>query len=390
MRIYSYNLILAFVFASLSPLASAAIDDNAATVLLRTSCTENNTALDNCFQTTNELSIWMLLTRRPNAAAPLKVDMGPGTFGRLAITCDPANGYTGHISFQGSGPDQSKFSYAAGGNGPFGIIDVRNCTNMAFSDLKVEATPVGFAYGYIEWRGGGTSHWNNVLAIVSARGWQEPECGATKGQHYWFSSRFVSHAVINIGKAYESSCDDSWFFGSEITFTTELLGTFGAALPATYHTLIARNGTELHVYGSVIRALAPAPSGSTSDGSLNIVTATTNGQIHIHGTGIDGIAGDAKNIVALAANTGGFIHANVSSYVLSTVGGAVTRIANNGGDVRAPYMWYQQADPPAISSVTGADTAVITNTSDGQPHLVVYSTNCPSGWFDTTAVQCRP
>jgi len=392
MRYLIGKLLLAASLISISQITLADIDDNAARIALRTSCTENGTTLDNCFETVSALTSWMSVTRKPNASTPLDVDMGPGTFGRLPVICDPANGYTGYISFNGSGPRHSVFSFAAGGAPPFGIVEVRNCTNMAFSNLKIEATPVGFAYGYIEWYGGGTSHWNNVVAEVTARGWQEFDCAETPGSHYWFSSRIISRPVSNIGKTYEASCDNSWFFGSELVFNTDKPGSFGGdgGVPGTtYRTLIANNGTEIHVYGSNIRALSEH-GGASGTGTLVAATANSGSQIHIHGTGIDLIVNDNKDIVALSATTGGMIHANESAYVMETPGGTATRVSNNGGNIMAPYLWQEGATPPDITSANGSDIAVITDTGDGQPHMTISSTSCASGWYDTAISQCVP
>lgn len=103
---------------------------------------------------------------------------------------------------------------------------------------------------------------------------------------------------------------------------------------------------------------------------------------------------EPRNIVVLSAATGGTIHANGSSYNLSTVGGTVTRVVNNGGHIHAPYLWEHIPDPatvPNFTSVTGADmTTVTTGTSDGQPHLLIYSTNCASKWYDSVDKACRP
>jgi len=327
------TITLSTLFFSLS--AHAVIDNQAQTIQLRTSCSTNGNAIDNCFETTAALSNWMSTTRHPNISTPLEVEMGPGKFGRLAMTCDTTNNYTGYVSFNGAGPEQSSFVFSATGNPPFGVFTIRNCTGMAFNNLKVSSGTSGFAYGYIQWQGGGTSRWSNVDVSVSARGWEETACGATRGLHYWFGSRYTTHAVSNIGIGYKSSCDDSWFFGSEITFTTLPLGTFGGNSSGDFSTLIATNNTEIHVYGSVIRALTGEGS---QTGSMTAVSSTTGSQVHLHGTGIDVIVKDVKNAVALSAGSGSAIHANQSSYFMTTASGSVTRIVNNGGLVRAPLV----------------------------------------------------
>ena len=144
----------------------------------------------------------------------------------------------------------------------------------------------------------------------------------------------------------------------------------------------------MHVYGSVIRSLSG--SGITTSSAV-AASASGTGKLHIHGTGIDVISTAANNIVALSASTGGEIHANVSSYNLTTGnGGTVTRISNTGGHVHAPYLWQEHPTPPSIISQDGADTAVVTSTTGGTPRFVIYSTACPSKWFDVGSNACRP
>lgn len=379
-----------FVFLSsliFSSAASAVIDNNASVVRLRTTCQDGTVTLDNCFTTMGSLTSWINNTRLPRASSPLLVEIGAGTFGRLALTCNASAGYTGYTSFAGAGPEQTIILFGASSVPPYGVIESNDCTNLSFSGLTVRDG----GYGYIVWNGGGMSHWSNVVVDVSARGWSEDVCGTAKGQHYWFGSRFVNRAVVTIGSAYNASCDDSWFIGSEITLTTRKRGIFSSG-SASFVTINATNGTEVHIYGSVVRAIGPDPS--TFTGTLTAVQATSNAQVHLHGTGIDALSMEPRNIVVLSAATGGMIHANGSSYNLSTVSGTVTRVLNNGGHIHAPYLWEHIPDPTAIpnfTSVTGADmTTVTTGTSDGQPHLVIYSASCTSKWYDTVDKVCRP
>jgi hypothetical protein len=74
--------------------ASAAVDNDAAVVQVRSQCMESGAALNNCFTDTYSLATWMKDIRRPNAAKPLEVRIGPGTFGGLAMRCNSATGYT--------------------------------------------------------------------------------------------------------------------------------------------------------------------------------------------------------------------------------------------------------------------------------------------------------
>lgn len=357
--------------------ASAAVDPAAAVVKLRNSCTENGVTFDNCFTSLAGLTSWMAGTRKPNANSPLKVEIGPGTFtGQLLIECDPAGNYTGYTSFEGAGSGQAIIkgqSY----NAP---VTVSSCTNLSFSHLTINGT----LYGGVLWNGGGSSKWTDVEIIAVARAWYEEQCDSTRGSHYWFGSKLTATPAFSIASTYRATCDESWFFGSEITVSVPAnaypVGN-GAAVSASASGII-------HVYGSVLRALIDGPGSAPAARVGNLGNGTTGGEIHIHGTGIDGISTTGKNIVALYAADNGFIHANETAYNLSTTG-TITRIQNQGGHVHAPYLWQNHPEAPVITSDNGADMAVVTNTSNGQPHLVIYSTSCASKWFDTVTQACR-
>ena len=90
-----------------------------------------------------------------------------------------------------------------------------------------------------------------------------------------------------------------------------------------------------------------------------------------------------------ADHSHGTIHANQAAYNLDGKGGPVARIVNFGGHIHAPYFWEAHDAPPAITSVTGADTAVVTNNTDGRPHIVIYDSTCTSKWYDTATKLCR-
>ncbi|MEW6331792.1 MAG: hypothetical protein AB1560_10060 [Pseudomonadota bacterium] len=358
--------------------ASAAIDPAAAVVKVRKSCTENGVALDNCFTSLTAVTDWMATTRKPNASAPLEVEIGPGTFGQTLIECSPGDNYTGHTSFEGAGNGQTiikGISY----NSP---LTVYSCTNLSFSHLTINGT----LYGGVLWNGGGTSKWSDVEVIGAARAWYEEGCDSSRGSHYWFGSKLTAIAppMFGIGSTYQATCDESWFFGSEITIsvpTNAYQVGIGGAVSA------GGNGI-IHVYGSVLRALVDGPGSAPAARVGNLGNGTTGGEIHIHGTGIDLISQTGRNVVALKASDNGMIHANGATYNMSTTG-TKTRIVNTGGHVHASYLWEEHAEAPAITSVNGADMAVVTNTADGQPHLVIYSSSCASKWFDTVTGACR-
>ena len=321
---------------------------------------------------------WMMDTRKPNASYPLHVSIGPGAFAsegaQLSINCNPTDGYTGYTTFTGSGSSHTVINGTH--NSKKGALLVQNCTDLNFSDLKLTT---GNLYGGVYWLGGGNSRWTNVTFDTKANAWYEDPltCGATRGKHYWFSSKL--NVIPDQGAAftYFANCDESWFFGSEVKAT--ISGT-GVADPRGV--VYAKNQGIVHLYGSNLVSMANIVSGVPA-----AAMAENGGQVHIHGTGIDVIDTAGNDIIALKVASNGSIHANASAYNLQSTG-TITRLSNTGGSISAPYQWKQNNQPPVIVSEHGADTAVVTDTADGQPHPVIYSTSCVSNWFDTITGLC--
>lgn len=374
-----YSITLAVTCFIQSAVVYAAVDPAAASVMLRTSCTENNILMNNCFTSMQDVALWMQSTRKPNASSPLKIDIGPGTYsGRVEITCNPADNFTGYTSFSGSGADQSKFTSATGQ----GVMKFAACTKMNFSHLRAGDT----AYGGIIWAGGGDSTWNDVILESPNNVWYEEGCAETRGSHYWHSSVLRSNSVFGDLKVYNASCDESWFFGSEITGTVHV----DSPTNTSGQVISAKSKGIVHVYGSVIRALIDNENDPTK---ISVVLAggaraSAGGEVHIHGTGIDVICPAGAGAIVHQALSGGLIHANQAAYNLQTTG-QITRILNSGGHIHASYAWEPHPEAPAILSVDGADTAVVTNTVDGLPHTVIYTSICPSNWYDTSINACR-
>ena len=246
-------------------------------------------------------------------------------------------------------------------------------SDLEFSDLTIKATTS--ALHSMDWSGSGTSTWSGVDIIGNAYGWYD-----LGGTHYWFSSRIINKAGSGVSRCYFTS-GVNWFFGSEIVAEA----TSGPVDDAVAFEV--RTGAEVHVYGGAIRVVV---SGAGISTTVNAARASgTGAEIHIHGTGIDVISTPANNIVALSAESGTKIHANASAYNLSTgAGGTITRIVNNGGHVHAPYVWEEHPTPPNIVSVTGADQAVITQTANGHPSIVIYDASCTSKWYNTGTQAC--
>lgn len=384
------NLLMGLMI--IAPLTSyAAFDADAATVHLRFSCSEGGKVIDNCYEATQAKALftWITDVRKPKAVSPLTVKIGEGQFlfdqityaarqdkmNEIVLYCDGPSGFEGYITFQGAGRSATTIGY----NGGY-TLNVDACEGLTFKDLKLSG--YGNSGGLVRWTGGGSSVWENVDTDSQFSTWSSRAgtCGAVRGKHYWFASRISNHHVFNHAVGYQEECDESWFFGTEIQNTATSGGTGNAVFSI-------KSAGEVHVYGGVIRSNATGQL--NLDDALKAVEVSGGGNIHIHGTGIDVISTTANDIIVFDVGAGGVVHAMESAYNLSTAEGTRTRIKNNGGTANASYLWQSGAEAPDIVSVTGADTAMITNTSDGHPHQVVYDSSCSSSWYDTTINACR-
>jgi hypothetical protein len=335
--------------------------------------------MTNCGTTLADFQSWMDTYKQPSATKPLLVNIGPGAFGG-SITC---NGYS-NLSIRGAGQQQTTIN----GNNNTGY-DIRgtNCTNLNVQDLTL-STVLG-VLSPASWQGTGSSTWINVtIEPVTIYAWTETACPSDPTQapvHRWFSSR-----LGGLVKTYEAQCSDNWFFGSQLYVTA--IGGDAKVLYAHAYAL-GPYTPMFHVYGSNITVTLPtgiAANPITSNGSgVFAVDAGPGSMVHIHGTGIDVTGNGSTNQIGALVSTGGMIHANNTAYNLDAGGGSIARIINFGGIIKAPYVWEQGSNPPSITSVTGADTAVITSTSDGHPHVVIYDSTCPSSWYDTVAHACH-
>jgi hypothetical protein len=393
----------------LSPAAHAVIDADATVVKLRTSCNEGGTTLNNCFvaletiggNPLSGLQAWV--DARASNAPPLVIEIGPGTFKNF--NCDNKN----DISLKGSGPEVTKLSGTILSYG----IQAWNCQRFNVQDLSVVSP--GFA---VVWNGTGSSRWTNVTVEGADLGaWVDgldpTGCPAvtntTKPVHYWFNSRLRGR-----GQNYIAYCSENWFFGSEFTVTGKsgfftssssalVVGTSGASTTAK---------PEVHVYGSVVRVMVgtsdsyPAPTPGVTNGVIAVV-ASKDGEVHLHGTGIDVIntGGLGSTIAALSAYEGGSIHAHGSAYNLKKGNGTSAKVVriladtNPATHVHAPYQWEEHTTLPVITSVTGADMAIETDcaatgctTVGTEAHLFIYRTACTGAngpWWDIIAKKCR-
>jgi len=364
-----------FLLISQQSAASLTISDPATdTVHLKTDCS----GVSNCATTMNELITWIWSVRQPSSSSPLLVKIGTGEF--AYFSSNPFTGgfcsSGGHVTFLGSGKGNTRINNQSTFNG----ISIQDCHNLVFQDLTFDFADT--VYG-IFWKGGGSSSFNNIELIGGGTAWYDEGCGDEKQVHYFIGSQVRAKSYLyGLTSAYFTRCAETWFIGSEIV---------GESDGTPVHTIFAEGDPEVHVYGSSLRALSAPGIDITSADGLAAVSARNGSNVHIHGTGIDVISADANNVTALRASNGGHIHANQSSFVLETgIGGSKTRLANNGGHIVSPYLWGDVDVTSGVTSIHGADISVSTDTTDGQPHILIYSDNCASNWFDSTANQCRP
>ncbi len=356
----------------------AAIAPDADVAYLRKDCSEDGVAIPNCVTTAKEIMDW-LIVRQPTAASPATVEIGPGQFSP-GFSCNGVSNF----SLKGSGRGKT----IIGRSGQL-AFQARNCFNVNVQHLTITG---GFP-APVYWLESGSSNWLDVELRGALYGWSETACvGLTQRPvHRWFSSTI--HATGKV--AYNASCSENWFYGSEII--VEGNGAVGGIRGITTHGVDGGPAPETHVYGSVIRVLpAPGasfntPSGSGDASGMVAVTAGLNAEVHVHGTGIDVIGNDVPNdIAALAVADGGTIHAAQSAFVMDTpMPGKIYRIKNDGGTVKAPFLWESSVLLKNLISESGADRT--TEVIDGLPHPMVYTPACTTNgpWLDTLTGQCR-
>lgn len=381
------SLLLSF---SLVPAHAAITITNPGTshVDLRTDCSGSL----NCADNLEELLTWVWTQRVPSATNPLVIDIGPGNFsaqGAQSLGGGAFCNNAGWVTFRGAGRENTVIIK---GVGSLTTIDIVNCTQIAFQDLTIDS---GSSIYGLYWTGGGSSSYSNVTLTGKSYPWYD-SCGSSpRSVHYWSGSRILTSGDANRAVAYLSRCAESWFYGTEIVAHANI--NTREIIP------IDNQGGEIHVYGGVIRALSDPGITLTGLGVklFTAVNTTANGETHIHGTGIDVISAEGNPVSSLTAGSGGHIHAAQSSYILQTgANGTASRIVNNGGHVHAPFLWEHVPDtdgnPLTVDtnffSVNGADmTVVTTDTSDGHPHIAVYSSACGANakWYDQVDKVCR-
>lgn len=391
----------------------SALNDPAATVVhLRKSCG----TMENCVTTMAEVTNWLWSVRNPTPSSRVLVDIGPGEFGMFTCISTP-EATRGYVTLRGSGPETTKimagkYTGPTQGSATQAIL-VDGCREMVFEDLSavIPSTTNDPLLYTIRWLGEGNSTWNNVkvenlsnASAFRAAAWYQPNCGNGTSLHYWFASKFrvVAGNAGNVS-GYVNNCGESWFYGSEI----EMVADSGTSNNANM-TGIELGGGQVQLFGSSIRVLVDPANPLQGNlarmmGVSSHLFAEDSGMFHMHG-GVVSVNAKASsgNFDVSGITTNAMIHTSGVAFVLNppTGGGQGIRITNPMAE--SAVDWPQSENPPAIASVTGADTFMETDcdatgncdtpTGTTHPNMMVYDTSCAGAggqWFNITRNACR-
>ena len=392
---FSILLAIGLAYAASAPNKAAAqsMDDDARVVELRSSCLVDGSTLDNCFETSADLTDWLWNGGRPSAPNSLDqvlVRVGPGDFDRLECT----GAMNGWVSFQGAGREHSHFVEAAPSAAPDpalalacpGGVTIKDCTNLSFSDLSARGNTRGVVVA-----GDGSTTWTSVDIVADdegaptcllpfASGWYDVN-GTGAGLNFFWNTRIVGRGSSGIVAAFIAGSSESWIYSGDI-----LLDVTGAATL----TDVVTSGTtaDVRMFGTTVRGVAsPATSGL-------IYGLRATGNIHMHGGIVnltakgDGSAGPVT-LVSVAGQAGGFVHTPETAFVLPGHSNT-TRIritADNPQKVQSPFLWPPSQDPPPIASTDGSDMFVKTNggASGTESVLYLFDNDCPSPHWRSAA-----
>lgn len=350
---------------------NAAIDEDAQIVNLRKNCLEDGAEVPNCFISSSAVMDWIQNIR--TVTKPLTINVGPGKHDYFKCV------NTNKLSIKGSGPTQSFFSG----------LHASNCFDLNVQDVTV----TNWFPSPIYWSGDGSSIWTNVQVIGSIYAWTETGCDqiTKRPLHKWFASQLKSNSKT----VYLSACSENWIFGSELVLTgADLNGVKNGVMVG------AANGEntnpELHLYGGNLRVIL---QDDITYSDMTAVYAGRNGEVHIHGTGIDVVGNNINNnVTALRGEDGGMIHAAQSAFVMKTEGdGKIIRINNVDGisKIMAPYLWEKEILSKGNNFISddGADrtTEIVCDTQSCSPHSYIYMSSCTTNgpWFDIATNSCR-
>ncbi|HED32760.1 MAG TPA: hypothetical protein ENJ08_00890 [Gammaproteobacteria bacterium] len=412
MKSLSIKFLTALIFQLLSnSISVAAIQPGATVVQLRKDCG----TLDNCFSTMPSLLDWIWGSgapgespRNPSASLPLTVNIGPGEYQPFICRNGPGSSVPkGFVSLIGSSRDATKIILRENieGGPPIQVpVRLANCTNLSFSRLAVITTSANVNIGYaIYWTGTGTSTWSDVYVEASRSGdtnyntpWYD---SGVAGLHYWYNSKLVSiaHARgINVG--YESQGSESWFYGSEIDVVIDNLTPVTRKVMYGLDTAVSQG--DIRLFGSVIRVLVDDSQGLVDGDFTFYGIRSGTAQAHMHGGSIS-VDGSKATGTVTAIGISGNSHVHDTAITVKPGQGGGSAIRVEGDLAEAPFIWPPGKQLPAVKSTNGSDTFVETDCNssgicdgvaieDQQPHMMIYSENCTSRWFDSTVNACRP
>lgn len=396
--IYSMLIGAALVLsAPTSSFAQSAIDSLASVIDLRSTCAmPNGATLDNCFETTADVTDWLWAGGRasePNSLDPVTVRVGPGSFD--PFSCTAGQGMRGFVSVEGAGRDVTEFfnpsDVIGGPDIAFvceGGITVRGCTQLSFSRLRAR----GLGSGVI-WNGDGDSQWENVdmlgdnegvaRCLQTAMGWYDVT--ADGGVHFFWNTRFEARGSGTFVTVAFNGRTESWIYGSDLLARVDHTGGGGV-----YAAILASGTIGTRIFGSTLRAKA---TNSQFGGLLSGIDAR-GGQTHMHGgiINVDASAtsgGTAAGIRTSTPTT--FVHTPETAFVLKSAQANLAYRIVGPGDVDSPFLWPSGTTPPNILSQTGSDLFVKTDEGPGQneARLFIYDSSCTtSPWRNVTTGDC--
>lgn len=390
---------------SVQSFSYAVVLQNADVVYVKKNCT----SIDNCFQTTGELTEWAWGTStgvnhripKPNANSRLLVNIDSGVFGQIKCNNLDLNTKMGFTTFSGTGKGST---FLTEDTKPV-TININNCTELKFSHMTIEHTSNAMINKSIVWTGDGNSVWDNVEVINTSRNpnstnyaWYDLKCDASKegNTHFWFGST-IKAAARNGTRAYKSNCGETWFYGGLI----ETYFDSNSLSPVAVVGIETVRG-DVRVFGSTLRVYIP-PEGILSDisGLSAFVGVSNSGTFHMHGgiISVDAslIAG-SFDVVGLISQNGVGAHTPGTAFTVKPpISGKSIRAI--GATAKSPFLWPPGSNLPVNQSITGADIFIETDCDaqgycegDGlQSHMMIYNdTECViEKWFDTRVNKCR-
>lgn len=383
-------ILVASIIGLYSKVSLAIVDPAAPAVMLRTNCQEAGSTLNNCFISMESLLTWLQNTRRPSAANPLLVQMGPGSFG--TYTCDDS----GHTTFNGAGRNvtaiaKMEVGHILSGSSP-------GCTNLEFNNLTIGSPSVPIA---VSWYGAGNSSYHNVDVVAGEMAWWDFRINTTpQSSHYWWNSMFTSNPNSSSQATLVSYGSNHRLYGSEIN------AFVGNNEAQGIHLANAAVNGEIQMYGSSVRVKAIPGSGVTTLVGVNV---GGDQAFHAHGgsLSVDATAAAGTNVAVRGVKTlvledlttSSIVHMLDVAYALKPKGtGTISRIQGTPGvNINAPFYWGAgTAPPPLFGAPDGQDmfveydcSATGCQSAGTQPHLLIFSKGCTSKWFDVVTGACR-